>query len=186
MGRAGRYYFSDVPFVALWGSKYVSISADYSQFLADAAAGTLPNVSFIDPRFEDESNGTSGDDHPLADLRAGDAFLSEIFHALATGPQWSSTVLIINYDEWGGFFEHVVPGRVTAGVPIGASPSTGVDTDLDSEGRTLLGFRVPCIIASPFTKGHPEHHTVGTRALRPHFCAEAHRMAVGSQAIVGP
>ena len=88
---------------------------------------------------------------PLADIRAGDVFLSEIFHAVASGPGWDKTVLIINYDEWGGFFEHVPPSRVTPGVPIGANPSTGIDQDLDANGKVLLGFRVPCIVASPFT-----------------------------------
>jgi len=159
-GPTGRYYFSDLPFLALWGPKYLSIADHYSQFLTDAAAGRLPNVSFIDPRFEDEGSGTSGDDHPLADIRAGDAFLSEIFHALASGPQWSNTVLVVNYDEWGGFFDHVVPPRITAAVPIGASPGSGVDTDLNPAGKVLAGFRVPCIVASPFTKGNPLHPSV--------------------------
>jgi phospholipase C len=162
-GPSGRYYFSDVPFLALWGAKYLSISAPYSQFLTDAAAGTLPNVTFIDPRFEDEGSGTSGDDHPLADIRAGDAFLSQVFHAVASGPLWDRTVLVVNYDEWGGFFDHVVPPRVTAAVPIGASPKGGVDIDLDRKGRVLAGFRVPCIVASPFTRGHPANPRIAHR-----------------------
>lgn len=150
-GPTGRYYFNDLPFLALWGTKYLSISEPYEAFLAVAAAGTLPNVSFVDPRFEDEGDGTSNDDHPVADIRAGDALLSQIFHAVATGPQWASTVLVINYDEWGGFFDHVAPPRVTPGLPPGTDPRDGVDRDL-VDGRVLLGFRVPCIIASPFTR----------------------------------
>jgi phospholipase C len=153
-GPTGRYYFSDVPFLALWGAKYIPISGHYSEFLADASAGTLPNVSYIDPRFEDEGDGTSNDDHPLADIRAGDSLLSEIFHALASGPAWDKTVLVVNYDEWGGFFDHVAPPRVTPGVPVGASPSSGIDQDLVN-GKVLAGFRVPAIVASPFTKGTP-------------------------------
>jgi phospholipase C len=113
-GPTARYYFSDVPFLALWGEKYLPISAPYASFLADAALGTLPNVSYIDPRFEDEGSGTSGDDHPHADIRMGDSFLADVFHALATGPNWSRTVLIVTYDEWGGFYDHVAPPRVTA------------------------------------------------------------------------
>jgi phospholipase C len=50
-GVSGRYYYSDVPFLLLWGTKYDGISSPYAQFLADAAAGTLPAVSFVDPRF---------------------------------------------------------------------------------------------------------------------------------------
>lgn len=158
-GPTGRYYFSDLPVVALWGAKYQSITSPLAQFISDAAAGTLPNVSFVDPSFLGEAAGTSNDDHPLADLRAGDAFLSQIFHALASGPAWSNTVLVINYDEWGGFFEHVRPPRVTAGVPVGTDPHLGVDRDLDDNGRVLTGFRVPCIVASPFTRhGRVSHH----------------------------
>jgi phospholipase C len=151
-GPTGRYYYADVPFLLMWGSTYSSISSPYTQFLSDAAAGTLPNVSYLDPKFVGEGTGTSADDHPLADIRAGDAFLSQVFHAVASGPGWDKTVLVINYDEWGGFFDHVTPPRVTAGVPVGASPTTGVDTDLNARGEVLAGFRVPCIIASPFTR----------------------------------
>jgi phospholipase C len=151
-GPTGRYYYSDVPFIALWGDKYTSISSTFAEFLSDTAAGTLPNVSFLDPKFVGEGDGTSADDHPLADIRAGDAFLSQVFHAVTAGPGWDKTVLVINYDEWGGFFDHVVPRRITAGVPIGTSPSAGVDKDLNAAGKVLSGFRVPCIIVSPFSR----------------------------------
>jgi phospholipase C len=151
-GPTGRYYYSDVPYIALWGGKYSSISSPFSAFLSDVSTGQLPNVSYLDPKFVNEDTGTSADDHPLADIRAGDAFLSQVFHAVASGPGWDKTVLVINYDEWGGFFDHVVPPRITAGVPVGAAPSSGVDTDLNKEGKVLSGFRVPCIVVSPFTR----------------------------------
>jgi phospholipase C len=152
-GPTGKYYASDLPFLTfLYGSKYAPITKTFPDFLADAKGGTLPNVSYVDPKFIGEPNGTAADDHPLCDIRAGDAFLSQVFHALAQGPAWHKTVLVINYDEWGGFFDHVAPHRVTAGVPVGASPSSGVDTDLDDQGKVLSGFRVPCIVASPFSR----------------------------------
>ena len=113
-GVSARYYFSDASFLWLWGARYLPISRTYQQFLDDAAAGTLPSVAFVEPRFIDERTGTSGDDHPFADIRVGDAFLAELFDAVATGPQWSSTVLIVTYDEWGGFFDHVAPPRAAA------------------------------------------------------------------------
>jgi len=142
-GVSGKYYFSDSPFLALWGAKYVSISHPYAEFLLDAAAGQLPAVSFLDPRFQDEGLGTSGDDHPHADIRAGDAFLSEAFHAVANGPHWANTVFVITYDEWGGFFDHVAPPTSVA--------ANDVDPP-DDDGNVLLGMRVPVIVASPWTR----------------------------------
>jgi phospholipase C len=150
-GPTGRYYYSDVPFLGLWGAKYQGISWPYKEFLADAAAGSLPNVSFVDPGFIGETDGRSNDDHPHAHIGAGDAFLSEVFHALADGPAWGRTVFVVTYDEWGGFYDHVAPPRVTPGIPAGADPGSGPDQDL-VDGRTLLGFRVPCIVASPFSR----------------------------------
>jgi phospholipase C len=153
-GVSARYYFSDVSFLWLWGAKYLPISRTYQQFLDDAAAGTLPSVAFVEPRFVNERAGTSGDDHPFADIRVGDAFLAELFDAVASGPQWSSTVLVVTYDEWGGFFDHVAPPRA-------AAPNT-VDPDI-VDGKALLGFRVPVIVASPFTRGDPANPTVNSQ-----------------------
>src|SRR5215813_122003 len=53
-GLTGRYYFSDLPVLGLWGPKYQSISLPIAQFALDAAAGTLPSVAYIDPRFVGE------------------------------------------------------------------------------------------------------------------------------------
>jgi phospholipase C len=140
-GLEGRYYFSDVPILALWGVKYADISRPFPEFLTDCAAGTLPEVSFVDPRFIDEATGTSADDHPHADIRNGEAFLNLVYNAVRTGPDWESTVLVINYDEWGGFFDHVPPPTVA--VP----PAEVAAGNLD--GR--LGFRVPVLVISPWS-----------------------------------
>jgi phospholipase C len=145
-GVSGRYYYSDISFLALWGNKYDAISASYGQFLNDAGAGTLPAVSFVDPRFLVEELGTCNSDHPHCDIRAGDAFLAEAFHAVASGPDWPETIFIVIYDEGGGFFDHVAPPRAAA--------PNDVDPDI-VQGQTLLGFRVPAIIASPWSKGRP-------------------------------
>jgi phospholipase C len=142
-GVSGRYYFSETPFLGLWGDKYLPISRPYAEFLLDAATGLLPAVSFVDPRFLDEGSGSSGDDHPHADLRVGDAFLSQTFHAVAAGPKWASTVFIVTYDEWGGFFDHVAPPRSVA--------ANAVDPP-DASGNVLLGMRVPVVVASPWTR----------------------------------
>jgi phospholipase C len=143
-GISARYYFSDIPVVALWGNKYLPIAQPVTSFLRDAAAGTLPAVAYIDPGFSGEATGTTNDDHPFNDLRNGQFFLDTLYRAVTQGPGWRNTVFIINYDEWGGFFEHVPPppGAVTA-----AEQALGY-TD------GLRGFRVPCLVISPWTQ-HP-------------------------------
>jgi phospholipase C len=136
-----RYYFSDIPMLALWGVKYVPIMRFVSSFFDDAAAGNLPDVCWVEPRFIGETQGISGDDHPVSDIRAGEAFLSKVYNAVINSPNWTNTVLVINFDEWGGFFDHVAP--TAAPVPE-ADKAAG-----DSSG--LRGFRVPALLISPWS-----------------------------------
>ena len=149
-GISHKYYFNNVPFLALWGLKYVDICALYAEFLADCAKGELPAVSFVEPSFTTLTN-LDEDDHPFSDIRNGDAFLAKTYNAIAKSPNWASTVVVFNYDEWGGFFDH-------AALPRAVAPND-VDADLE-DGKALLGFRVPCIIASPWTVGNPANPTV--------------------------
>jgi phospholipase C len=141
-GLDGRYYFSDVPFLALWGARYAPIARPIGSFFADAAAGTLPHVSFVEPRFLGEEVGLSNDDHPHADLRNGQAFLNSVYTAVTRSPAWSRTVLVINYDEWGGFFDHVAP----TAAPIPPADQAAGNQD------GLRGFRTPCLVISPFAR----------------------------------
>ena len=107
----------------------------------------------MDPTFFLFELGLCNRDHPHCDIRAGDAFLAEAFHAVASGPLWRSTVFIVIYDEGGGFFDHVPPPRAAA--------PNGVDPDL-VDGKALLGFRVPAVIASPWSKGDPSRPRVSS------------------------
>ncbi|HMG86815.1 MAG TPA: alkaline phosphatase family protein [Terracidiphilus sp.] len=145
-GVSCHYYYSNVPYLAVWGTKYLGISSLYEQFTVDAASGGLPAVSFVDPAFTLLDDGTGADDHPHADMRNGELFLRNVITTLAASPHWKSTVLVINRDEWGGFFDHVAPPRVIA--------PNAVDTDL-VDGKALLGCRVPTLIVSPFARGNP-------------------------------
>jgi phospholipase C len=147
-GVEGRYYYSDVPFLALWGSKYLGISRPVDSFVVDAMAGHLPQVAFVDPRFVDEESGTSGDDHPHADIRNGEAFLNLIYSAVTRGPGWNHTVLVINTDEWGGFFDHVPPP--TAPIPP-ADVAAG-----NTDGR--LGFRTVALLVAPWAAAGAVSH----------------------------
>jgi phospholipase C len=141
-GLEGRYYFSDLPFLALWGGSYLSIARPFFAFLADAAAGTLPHVSFVEPRFLGEELGLSHDDHPFADIRNGQAFLNLVYSAVTKSPAWSKTVLVINYDCWGGFFDHVPP--TAAPIPLADQAAGNRDG--------LRGFRLPALVVSPFAR----------------------------------
>ncbi len=139
---SGSYYYADLPFIAIWGSKHLNITKPYATFLEHCKAGTLPAVSFVDPRFEGEGDGTSGDDHPLADIRVGERFLADVYEAVTSSPAWSKTVFVINFDEWGGFFDHVPPGTAPDVNPA----------------NTLRGFRVPALVISPLARrGHVAH-----------------------------
>jgi len=135
-----RYYCGNVSFLLLWNNKYASITKTQSQFFADCKAGKLPAVSFIDPNltFVDEGpqSGIWNDDHPHADIRAGEYFLSTIYNAVTRGPLWPRTLLVVTFDEWGGFFDHVPPG-------------VAPDVDPRYERR---GFRVPTLLVSPYAR----------------------------------
>ena len=147
------YYFSEAPFLALWGLKYASIMKTSTHFFEDALAGTLPNVSFIDATNFPESNGVTTDDHPHADIRAGETWISSIYQAIRNSPNWSKTVLVINYDEWGGFYDHVVPPLVTDDtVKAALTPDGAPHPDYRQ-----LGFRVPCVVVSPFAPAQIVH-----------------------------
>jgi len=135
-GLRGTYYFNDLPVVALWGLKYFDISRSYDDFLSDCESGDLPHVAFVDPRFLGIPDGTSADDHPHADIRAGQFFLDQTYRAITASPAWAQTVLVVNYDEWGGFFEHVPPAEAP---------------DVKPEYQ-LRGFRVPGLLISPFAR----------------------------------
>ncbi len=104
-------------------------------FLDDVAEGKLPQVSWIDPRFKDLRvlGPDSNDDHPPSDVIAGQDLILTIYHALSSAPTWGKTLLIITYDEHGGFYDHIAP-------PAAA--------DDDPQFRRL-GVRVPALLVSP-------------------------------------
>ena len=109
-------------------------------FLRDAAVGELPSVSWIDPNFVDLGGLTgANDDHPPSDVMAGQELVLKVYNAIATSPLWERTLLLIVYDEHGGFYDHVPPD----GLP-------------DKDRR---GPRVPAIVVSPWVDPDPEKHS---------------------------
>lgn len=139
------YYFTDLPVTALWGERLIPITHHIERYFADCATGTLPNVTFVDPGF---TTGFRTDDHPYADIRAGQRAVRNIFKAFSSSPQWERGVFLLTYDEWGGFFDHVAPPRL---------PDDRASKD-DAEDFAQAGFRVPALMASPFAaKGFVDH-----------------------------
>jgi phospholipase C len=149
-----------------WKTKFeVRVSTKAASFLEDAARGTLPSVSWIDPNFTSFNplGFLDNDDHPPADIKDGQDLVLAIYDALATSPQWDRTLLVIVYDEHGGFFDHVPPPQAA-------------DDDPETFGR--YGVRVPAIIVSPWVEPRSVSHTlfdhtsiIKTILLR--FCPEA-------------
>jgi len=126
----------------VWGFRYVSLLRPISAFYSDAAAGTLPSVAFVEP---DLTGKLIGSYHAPDDIRNGEALLSSIYSAVTKSPAWKSTLLVITFDESGGFFDHVAP-------PVAPVPEAERNAG-NADG--LRGFRVPTILVSPFVKrGH--------------------------------
>src|SRR3954468_19894915 len=88
-GLTARYYQSDLPFSAVWGPRAVPWTHNVQEYYQDAAAGTLPNISIIDPPFRDGGGfeGMSADEHPLGDVRLGQAFMADVVNAFVALPE---------------------------------------------------------------------------------------------------
>jgi len=123
--------------------------ATIAQYTHDTAAGTLPQVAFLDSDYE-----ANEDEHPADDIRIGEAWVAERINSLLASPAWSRSALFFTYDENGGFYDHVAPPR--ACLPDGIDPELLVTDVAGTYDR--LGFRVPFIAISPFVKHHYVSH----------------------------
>jgi phospholipase C len=135
--------------------------AAHDSFLDDAAKGELRDVSWIDPNFIDLSilDPSSNDDHPPSDVRAGQALVLEVYRALAASRDWDETLLVIVYDEHGGFYDHVAPPPVD-----------------DGSGYPTLGLRVPALVVGPRVRKGVSHqvfeHTTLIATILRRFAAD--------------
>ncbi|MCU1342864.1 MAG: Phospholipase [Candidatus Acidoferrum typicum] len=156
-------------------------------FLTDAVSGNLPQVSWLLTSLIDS-------DHPPAPAIFGEATLSGILTALMANPaQWAKTALFLTWDENGGFFDHVPPVTAPAGTP---GEYITVPAVLDPtvaggiSGPIGLGFRVPMLIISPFSRGgfvssDLFDHTSVLRFLETRFGAEVPNLSAWRRAAVG-
>jgi phospholipase C len=143
------YYYGNLPVASLFGNEgpykvnvegKVKSFTNYlddvfdptGDFFTDAAAGKLPPVVYIDPAF------FINDDHPPAHPLRAQELIAAVYTALATSPQWKNSLLVITYDEHGGFYDHVSPGKAA--------------DDYAAQGFDQLGFRVPATVIGPYVK----------------------------------
>jgi len=142
-------YFVEVPEVGLWPRnllRWHDNLHDIADFYDDCRDGHLPPVSLITPEALAASEGEFQDD------QVGEAFTASIFDAAAAGPQWPRMLFIIVWDEGGGFYDHVPPPAAIP--PDDIPPDIHVPPD-EPGGYDRYGFRVPCLVASPYSKpGH--------------------------------
>jgi phospholipase C len=124
--------------VLQWTYSHANVQ-DLPQFFDALDHGTLPSVSFVD------SIENVTDEHPPANIHAGEAFVRNIVDHAFHSPQWGHLVIFYTYDEGGGFFDHVAPPSAC----IAAANESDVDH---------LGFRVPIGVISPWTRpGYVSH-----------------------------
>jgi phospholipase C len=142
-------YFAEAPEVALWPRnllRYHGHLHEINDFYEDCRRGRLPPVSLVTPEIFAADEGEYEDD------QVGEAFTASLFEAATAGPQWQSMMFILVWDEGGGFYDHVPPPPAVP--PDDIPPSIHVPPD-EPGGYDRYGFRVPCLVASPYSK--PAH-----------------------------
>ena len=115
-------------------------------FKLDAMNGTLPQVSWVLASLVDS-------EHPPAPVEGGELALLDVVNALTASPLWPKTALFYTYDENGGFFDHLPPPTAPAGTFAEYIPTALANSLNRVPGPVGLGFRVPMLIISPFSRG---------------------------------
>jgi len=162
-GISWRDYYTSIPTLYL----FPSVIADnddklpkIDQFFVDAAAGTLPSVCWVEPNSETET------EEDPQDISLGEAYVAKVVNAVMNGPKWSKTLLVLCYDEHGGYYDHVPPPAAIA--PDDIKPILrphpgehldGFPANLPGD-YTRYGFRVPGFIVSPYARKDYVSHVV--------------------------
>jgi phospholipase C len=146
---------------------------EYPDFLSDVTSGQLPAVSWLIPP-------AGYDEHPSAPPALGEWWTSQVVAALVANPDvWSKTVLFHMYDENDGFFDHVPPPSPPKGTAGEFLPQRTLPADAKGvRGPVGMGFRVPLLVVSPFSRGgHVASdvfdHTSQLRFLEERFSVKA-------------
>jgi phospholipase C len=156
-----------------------------ANFAADVAAGTLPAVSWVFPTLP-------ACDHPSTPPLLGEIFVAQLLQTVsANRALWEKTAIIVSYDENGGFFDHVAPPTPPPGTPGEFLTMAKLPADAESvRGPVGLGFRVPCLVLSPYSRGgfacgSVLDHTSQLKFLETRFGVEAPNISTWRRKTVG-
>jgi phospholipase C len=156
-----------------------------AEFRADCTAGTLPQVSWVLASLVDS-------EHPPAPVTYGEAAVADMLDPLtANAALWAKTAVFITYDENGGFFDHVPPPTAPPGTPGEyLTVNTLPDDAKGIRGPIGLGFRVPMLVVSPFSRGgfvcsDTFDHTSILRFLETRFGAEVPNLTAWRRGVTG-
>jgi len=167
-------YFTDLP--SVYYLKYPRRHPEkihlIDEFYRDIAAGNISNLVFLEPRYDTEGpDRPSQDQEPPHNVGEGDRFIKSIYEAIRASPLWNRTLFVLNYDEHGGFFDHVPP-------PHDCPSPDGIESKDSTPPFNFdrLGVRVPMVLISPWiTKGlrigeppsgHYEHSSFSATLLK--------------------
>jgi phospholipase C len=161
-GVSWRVYHQGIPFFTMmlkWlpeilGSKHFRPFDNLAGDLMNSAPDELPQVIFVEPTYQDAPHlGFSTDEHAPSGVSNGQEFLMQVYNALINSPFWSNSLMIVDYDENGAFFDHVSPPMIPTAPQAGANwsnPSPFIS----------LGPRIPAYVISPFVKPGSAYHGI--------------------------
>jgi phospholipase C len=150
-GRSWRIYHDDLPqALGVWWLRKKYLSSHFrkiDKFYRDVRSGELPDYTFIEPMYDvykDYVNGNSM--HPHNDVARGEQLIKDVYEAIRNSALWRDTMLVVTFDEHGGFYDHVSPPT---------APPTGDDANYASTppfSFDRYGVRVPTILVSAYTE----------------------------------
>ena len=143
-GKSYRIYMHDASLLMTnqYFLNHMAPFQDFADFDAHCSGdpAAFPQYVFIEPRYSQDNYLYPNDEHPAHDMRDGEALIQKVYTTLRNSNLWETTLLLIVYDEHGGFYDHQVPPLVAA-TPAEAGPKFAFDR---------LGVRVPAVLVSPY------------------------------------
>jgi len=178
-GRSHRVFHHGVSLSILlrhtWAHPGIYADMDDFHSLAAGNPDDFPEFSFIEPKYFSVFGSSQNDQHPPHDMALGDALIADVYNSLRGNEAlWQQTLLVVLYDEHGGFYDHVVP-------PTTVPPDGAADPDFNFDFRRL-GVRVPALLVSPHVAaGGVDSHTYDHTSLLAYLCRKWNMPMLGAR-----